>query len=452
MKYYMCRSLFCVLCLFAFIAPVCAQDNVIDEVVWIVGDEAILKSDVENARIDAQISGQRWEGDPYCVIPEQLAVQKLFLNQASLDSITISDSEVLQKVELKMDYFIQQIGSKEKMEEYFGKTSYQIREQLFEMTKNEELVNRVRMDIVSSIKVTPAMVRKYFKGMPDDSIPFVPTKVEVQILVREPVIKQEEIDRVKEELRNYTERVNSGKQQFSTLALMYSEDMLTAARGGECGLTYRAEFVPEFANVAFNLTDTKTVSKIVETEYGFHILQLIEKVGDRVNVRHILKKPRVSDEEINNCVHFLDSVSDELRRGLYKFEECVPFLSHDKDTRNNYGLMFDAVSASSKFEMKDLPAEVAKAVAGLKIGEISAPFTMMNKNGKQVVAVVKLKNRTEGHTATMTDDYQLLQSVVHDKLSMDKIEDWIREKQKTIYVRINEGWQDCEFKYPGWIK
>jgi peptidyl-prolyl cis-trans isomerase SurA len=288
--------------------------------------------------------------------------------------------------------------------------------------------------------------------MPDDSIPFVPTKVEVQILVREPVIKQEEIDRVKEELRNYTERVNSGKQQFSTLALMYSEDMLTAARGGECGLTYRAEFVPEFANVAFNLTDTKTVSKIVETEYGFHIIQLIEKVGDRVNVRHILKKPRVSDEDINKCVHFLDSVSDELRRGLYKFEECAPFLSHDKDTRNNYGLMYDANSSSSKFEMKDLPAEVAKVVSGLKIGEISAPFTMMNKKGKQVVAVVKLKNRTDGHTATMTEDYQLLQSVVQEKLSMERIEDWIREKQKTTYVRINEGWQGCEFKYPGWIK
>lgn len=452
MKFYMCKYLFCVICMFAFFAPAYAQDNVIDEVVWIVGEEAILKSDVENARIDAQISGQRWDGDPYCVIPEQLAIQKLFLNQAALDSVSISDSEVLQVVERKMDFFIQEIGSKEKVEEYFGKTIYQIREQLFEMTRNEELVNKVRMDLVSSIKVTPSMVRKYFKGMPDDSIPFVPTKVEVQILVREPVIKQEEIDRVKEELRNYTERVNSGKQQFSTLALMYSEDMLTAARGGECGLTYRAEFVPEFANVAFNLTDTKTVSKIVETEYGFHIIQLIEKVGDRVNVRHILKKPRVSDEDINKCVHFLDSVSDELRRGLYKFEECAPFLSHDKDTRNNYGLMYDANSSSSKFEMKDLPAEVAKVVSGLKIGEISAPFTMMNKKGKQVVAVVKLKNRTDGHTATMTEDYQLLQSVVQEKLSMERIEDWIREKQKTTYVRINEGWQGCEFKYPGWIK
>lgn len=452
MKFYMCKYLFCVICMFAFLAPAYAQDNVIDEVVWIVGEEAILKSDVENARIDAQISGQRWDGDPYCVIPEQLAVQKLFLNQAALDSVSISDSEVLQVVERKMDFFIQEIGSKEKVEEYFGKTIYQIREQLFEMTRNEELVNKVRMDLVSSIKVTPSMVRKYFKGMPDDSIPFVPTKVEVQILVREPEINQEEIDRVKNELRNYTERVNSGKQQFSTLALMYSEDMLTAARGGECGLTYRAEFVPEFANVAFNLTDTKTVSKIVETEYGFHIIQLIEKVGDRVNVRHILKKPRVSDEDINKCVHFLDSVSDELRRGLYKFEECAPFISHDKDTRNNYGLMYDANSSSSKFEMKDLPAEVAKVVSGLKIGEISAPFTMMNKKGKQVVAVVKLKNRTDGHTATMTEDYQLLQSVVQEKLSMERIEDWIREKQKTTYVRINEGWQGCEFKYPGWIK
>ncbi len=428
-----------------------AQNNVIDEVIWVVGDEAILKSDVEMARIEGQSRGQRWDGDPYCIIPEQLAIQKLFLHQAAIDSIDVTESEVFQGVDQQINYYIQNIGSKEKMEEYFGKTSTQIREQLYDMLKNEKIVTEVRKNLVSNIKVTPAQVRRYFKDMPEDSIPFVPTKVEVQILVQNPVISQEEIDRIKDELRGYTERINSGESKFSTLAIFYSEDKGTAQRGGETGFIGRIEVVPEFANVAFNLTDTKTVSKIVETEYGFHIIQLVEKRGDKVNVRHILRKPRVSDEEIEKSIHFLDSVADELRRNLYTFEECAPYISQDKDTRNNYGIMVNE-DGTSKFEMKDLPSEVAKVIANMNIGEISKPFVMIDKKGKEVVAVVKLKNKINGHRATMADDYQLLQNVVLEKLSMEKIENWIREKQKTTYIRINEDWRNCEFKYSGWIK
>lgn len=428
-----------------------AQNNVIDEVIWVVGDEAILKSDVEMARIEGQSRGQRWDGDPYCIIPEQLAIQKLFLHQAAIDSIDVTESEVFQGVDQQINYYIQNIGSKEKMEEYFGKTSTQIREQLYDMLKNEKIVTEVRKNLVSNIKVTPAQVRRFFKDMPEDSIPFVPTKVEVQILVQNPVISQEEIDRIKDELRGYTERINSGESKFSTLAIFYSEDKGTAQRGGETGFIGRIEVVPEFANVAFNLTDTKTVSKIVETEYGFHIIQLVEKRGDKVNVRHILRKPRVSDEEIEKSIHFLDSVADELRRNLYTFEECAPYISQDKDTRNNYGIMVNE-DGTSKFEMKDLPSEVAKVVANMNIGEISKPFVMIDKKGKEVVAVVKLKNKVNGHRATMADDYQLLQNVVLEKLSMEKIENWIREKQKTTYIRINEDWRNCEFKYSGWIK
>ncbi len=433
-------------------SPAIAQNNVIDEVIWVVGDEAILKSDVEMARIEGQSRGQRWEGDPYCTIPEQLAIQKLFLHQAAIDSIDVTESEIFQSVDQQINYLIQNIGSKEKMEEYFGKTSTQIREQLYDVIRNEKLVTEVRKQLVSNIKITPAQVRRYFKDMPEDSIPFVPTKVEVQILVQNPIISQEEIDRVKNELREYTDRINSGESKFSTLAIFYSEDKGTAQRGGETGLIGRIEVVPEFANVAFNLTDTKTVSKIVETEYGFHIIQLVEKRGDKVNVRHILRKPRVSDEEIEKSVHFMDSVADELRRNLYTFEECAPYISQDKDTRNNYGIMVNEEDGTSKFEMKDLPAEVAKVIANMNIGEISKPFVMIDKRGKEVVAIVKLKNKINGHRATMADDYQLLQDVVLEKLSSEKIENWIKEKQKTTYIHINDEWKNCEFKYSGWIK
>ncbi len=437
--------------------PLQAQDNVIDEVIWVVGEEAILKSDVEQSRLEAQSMGQRIDGDPYCVIPEQLAVQKLFLHQAAIDSVEVTDSEVLQDVERRINYYIQQIGSKEKMEEYFGKTTTQIREQLYDMVKNEYLISEVRRNLVKDIKVTPAQVRQYFKDVPEDSIPFIPTKYEVQLFVINPRISTEEINRVKDELREYTERVNSGQSQFSTLALMYSEDKESAAHGGELGFITRMDVVPEFANVAFNLTDPKIVSKIFESEYGFHIIQLIEKRGDRINVRHILKKPRVSNEELTEAIMHLDSIMMDVNDNKFTFEQAVSALSEDKDTRANYGIMVNKNRESDlygtpKFELKDMPSEVAKTISNMNVGDMSKPFVMVNDKGKEVVAVAKLKSKVNGHRATMKDDYQDLQNVMIEKKSAEKIESWIREMQKKTYVKINKDWQNCEFNYPGWIK
>lgn len=428
------------------------RKNVIDEVIWVVGDEAILKSDVENARMEFLQQGQRFEGDPYCVIPEQLAVQKLFLHQAAIDSVTVSDADVFQEVDMRLNAVLLDFGSREKLEEYSGKSLTQIREQMFNSYKDKKMVERVQRSLVENVKVTPAQVRRYFKDMPEDSIPFIPTKVECQIITREPVIPIEEIEHVKDDLRSYTERINNGSAQFSTLALLYSEDKLSAQQGGELGFAGRGSYVPEFANVAFNLTDPKAVSKIVETEFGFHIIQLIEKRGDMINCRHILRKPRVSTEALQKCVNDLDSIAAEINKGLYTFDECVSVVSYDKDTRNNYGLLFNEETGLSKYEMKDLPTEVARTVAGMKVGEISKPFIMVNKKGKEVVAIVKLKNRVNGHRATMAEDYQELQNVVMNKLCDEKLEQWIRDKQKTTYIHINEDWQNCEFQYSGWIK
>lgn len=434
-------------------------NNVIDEVIWIVGDEAILKSDVEEARRDAIYMGQKISGNPYCVIPEQLAVQKLFLNQAAIDSVEVADGDVYQEVNRRIDAYIQEYGSKEKVEEYANKSMTQLREQLFNSIRDEEMMNEVRRGLVKDVKVTPAQVRRYFKDLPEDSIPFVPTTVEVQIIVRNPKISQEEIERVKSDLRDYTERINSGTSKFSTLAVMYSQDPGSARRGGELGFTGKGMLVPEFANVAFNLNDTKTVSKIVESEFGFHIIQLIEKRGDLINVRHILRKPRVSDDALTDAINELDSLANTIRKGTFTFDECTFKVSDDKDTRNNYGNMVNLSQEASqscygtpKFELKDLPTEVAKVVANMNIGEISKPFIMMNSKSQEVVAVVKLKNRINGHRATMADDYQVLQNVMVNKLSSDKIEEWIQNKMKNTYIHINDDWKDCEFKYAGWVK
>ena len=439
-----------------------AQDNVIDEVAWVVGDEAILKSEVEEARLSALYEGRRIDGDPYCVIPEEIAIQKLFLHQAKLDSIEVSDPEVIQRVDYMTNQWIQMLGSREKMEEYFfeqqNKTPSQIRETMRENAREGLTVQKMQQKLVGDIKVTPSEVRRYFKDIPQDSLPYIPTQVEVQIITMQPRIPQSEIDEVKERLRDYTERVNSGQTDFSVLARLYSEDRGSAMRGGETDFMGRGIMDPSYASVAFSLQDPTKVSKIVESEFGYHIIQLIEKRGDRVNTRHILLRPKISDVEISEATLRLDSIANDIRSSKFTFDDAASVLSHDKETRNNHGLMVNTNSqdamATSRFQMQDLPQDVAKVVDKMNVGEISNAFTMVNeKDGKEVVAIVRLKSRINGHKATITDDYQSLKEIVMDKRREEIIHKWIQEKQRHTYVRISDSWRhNCEFKYPGWIK
>ena len=452
----MCTKVYALLLMLFAAVSVYGQDNVIDEVVWVVGDEAILKSDVESERLNAQYEGRKFDGDPYCIIPEQLAVQKLFLHQAAIDSIEVSEQEVIGQVERRTNWLIEQVGgSKEKLEEYYNKTSTQIREMLRENIRDGLTVQKMQQHIVGEIKITPAEVRRYFKDLPQDSIPFVPTQVEVQIVTLEPKIPLEEVERVKKTLRDYTDGINSGKMSFATYARFYSEDPGTARRGGELGFMGKGELVPEYANVAFNLQDPNKVSKIVETEFGFHIIQLIEKRGDRINTRHILLKPKVEEKDLEAALVRLDSIADDIRNQKFTFDDAATYISQDKDTKNNHGLMANKNTGTARFEMQDLAQvsqEVGKMVENMNVGEISRAFTMINDKGKEVCAIVKLKSRINGHKATISEDYQRLKAIVMEKRSEDKLEKWIKEKQKHTYVRINEKWQKCDFKYPGWIK
>lgn len=447
--------------------------SIVDEVIWVVGDEAILKSDVESMRLQAQQEGVRWNGDPDCAIPEQLAVQKLYLNQAAIDSIEVTEADIAAGIEQQIEYMISVIGSREKLEEYHKKTMNQIRSTLRESYRDRQMIQEMQRHLVKDISVTPAEVRHYFNNLPQDSIPFVPTEVEVQILTLTPRVEQEEINRVKDELRDYTDRVNKGETSFQTLARMYSEDPGTARRGGELGFTGRATLDPAFANVAFNLTDPKKVSKIVESEFGFHIIQLIDKRGDKVNVRHILRKPIVSQDAIDKSLARLDTVATAIRDGvppemiksIYKdkegraietftFEDAVTLFSDDKDTRNNKGLMANVTQngRTSRFQLQDLPPEVARVVDNLKVGEISAPFQMINERGKTVCAIAKLKSRTEGHKATITEDFQVMKDVVLNKRRQEVLHEWVVNKIKSTYVHVNDRYKDCQFEYQGWIK
>lgn len=440
---------------FAALAVLAQNDNVIDEIVWIVGDEAIFKSEVEEYRIDAQMQGVRWDGDPYCLIPEELAIQKLFINQAVIDSVEVTPSEVASEVDYRIQMLSNQYGGTEKLEEYTHMKLSEYRERMGESIRNQLITNKMRKEITKNVTVTPAEVRRYVRDMPTEEIPFVPTQVEVQIITGDPQIPQDEIDAVKADLRDYTERIQSGATTFSSLAILYSEDPVSARHGGELGFVGRAEVVPEFAAVAFNLTDPTKVSKIVESEYGFHIIQLIEKRGDRINVRHILRKPQVPTSSIQSCLSRLDSIANDIRAEKFTFEDAALNLSSDKETKNNKGIMKQIPEGSntsiSKFEMQELPQEVARVVDRMHVGEISDPFTMVNANGKTVCAIVKLKSRTNGHKASVTEDFQTLQNMVLNQKCEVEMQKWIRDKQKTTYVRIFDGWNDCEFRYPGWV-
>ena len=409
-------------------------------------------------RMQAAMEGVKWSGDPDCTIPEQIAVQKLFVHQADIDSIEVTDADVAQDVEQTISGWLEMVdGSRERLEEYKHQTITEMRNEMRDEFKNRYKVQKMRQKLVEGIAVTPADVRRYFSNLPQDSLPFVQTEVEVQIICQTPRVEEEEINRVKEELREYTDRVNKGESTFQTLARLYSEDPVSARRGGELGLVGRATLDPAFATVAFNLTDPKKISKIVESEFGYHIIQLVEKRGDKVNVRHILKKPIVSDEAIEKALSRLDSIADDIRAGKFTFEDGASMLSDDKDTRSNKGLMSNSQlqfgrSITSRFQMQDLPPEVAKVVDTMQVGQISKPFQMINQKEKTVCVIAKLKRRVDGHRANISNDYQVLKEVVLNKRREEFLHKWVVDKIKGVYTRLNDNYRDCKFEYEGWIK
>ena len=346
------------------------------------------------------------------------------------------------------------IGSREKLEEYRKQSITQMRQQMHDDFKNRQLIQKMKQELVKDIKVSPAQVRKYFNDLPTDSIPFVPTEVEVEILTMQPRIPMEEISRVKNQLRDFTDRVNKG-ETTSLLWLVCTVKTQVQRMGGEMDYIGRGMLDPAFANVAFNLTDPKKISKIVESEFGYHIIQLIDKRGDKIKCRHILLKPKVSQEAIDKSIGRLDSIGNDIRAKKFTFEAAVEALSDDKDTRNNKGLMANTAQAdnrTSKFQMKDLPTEVARVVDTMKVGQISAPFTMVNSKGKTTCALIKLVSRVEGHRATITEDFQVMKDVVLAKEREKTLHDWVVDKIKKTYVRMNDRYKNCNFEYQGWVK
>lgn len=431
-----------------------AQNNIAEEVAWTIGDEPIYKSEIEQAYQEAIQDRLPINGDPYCVIPEQIAIQRLFLHQADLDTIEAQPAFIQQQVDAQINYLISNLGTREKLEQYFRRPLPEIREYYTRSMTERSRVSQVQNNLTKNLKITPSDVRKYFTSLPEDSVPFVPMQVEVQIVTLNPIIPRQEIEDVKARLREYSERVTSGNSDFSTLAILYSEDPGSASRGGELGFMGRGQLVPEFAAVAFNLNDPKKVSKIVETEFGYHIIQLIEKRGDRINCRHILLKPKVAEKDLREALVRLDSVrADIVDHKKATFEDATKYISQDKDTRMSNGVMVNADNGTTRFQMSQLPQEIAKVVSTMQPGDISQPFIMKDSGkDRDIVAIVKLTNRIDAHRANLSDDYQQIKDMYESAQKNKIISDWLQQKIQNTYVRIEDGWRGCEFTHKGWVK
>lgn len=433
-------------------SPAASQKKLIDEVVASVGDDAILSSDIEYQYGQAMIEGVNFNGDMKCHIFEQLLIQKLMINQAKIDSVEVKDGEVMQQVDARVNYFVQQVGGQDKLEEYFNKPLQQIRRDQMETVRTQMITQRMQQEIGKNIKVTPSDIRKFYSSLSQDSIPFVPTQYEIQQVVVYPEVEQAEIDRVKDRLRDFQRQVAEGRD-FATLAVLYSEDPGSASRGGDLGWYSRSGFVPEFSAVAFNMRDKGKVSKIVETEFGFHIIQLIDRRGDRINCRHILLKPKVSAESRGKATAFLDTVVKYVDEGKLTFEQAAMQFSMDKDTRSNGGVMVNPEDGTVKFQLGQIPAEIAKAIQGLKPGEVSRPFAMMDeKKGKETMRIVRLVAKHDPHRANVADDYDMLKAMVENSKRKQMLDEWILARQKELYVVVTPDWRGCDFQYKGWAQ
>jgi len=442
-------SFFCVLS--AMMAS--AQNNIAEEVAWVIGDDPIYKSEIEQVYREFQQDRIPINGDPYCVIPEQIAIQRLYLHQAEIDTVEVAEAMVQQSVDGQINYLISNLGSREKVEQYFRKPMPEIREQYATQMRDRYRVGQVQQSLTKNLKVTPSDVRRYYSSLPEDSIPFVPLQVEVQVITINPAIPRQEIDAVKARLRDFSDQITRGESDFSTLAILYSEAP-ESVRGGEIGFMGRGQLVPEYAAVAFNLNDPKKVSKIVETEYGFHIIQLIEKRGDRINTRHILLRPKVAEKDLIDAVTRLDSIrTDIVENKKFSFEEAARFISQDKDTRYSNGVMVNQNTGTTKFQMSELPQEIARAVSTMQPGEISKAFIMKDpKRDRDQVVLVKLTNRIDAHRANLAEDYQQLKDMYENSRKSEILKEWLEKKIRDTYVRIEDGWRGCDFEHQGWIK
>ena len=430
-----------------------AQDKVVDQIVAVVGKNIILKSDIEGMFQQAQAQGMTTEGDQKCEILENILVEKLLLAEAELDTtITVSDSQLNQSLEQRIQYFVSHLGSEKEVEAYFKKSIVELKADMQEMIKNQQMTQQMQGKIVDKVTITPAEVRYHFKNLPQAQIPQIDEQVEYAQITIQPQISIEEEDKIKATLREFKRRIEAGETSFAPLAVMYSEDPSSAKNGGELDYMGRGNLDPAYAAAAFNLKGDK-ISNVVKSEYGYHIIQVMDRKGELIKTRHILIMPKPSEKSLQKSYMRIDSIANFVKEGKLKFEEAAARFSFDKDSRNNGGIVINPESGESKWKLSELDPDISKVVSTMKVGDISKPFKTIDAKNQQVVyKIIKLVNRREAHPANLRDDYVELSNVYMGKKKEETLDKWIREKQSGTYVHIDDSYVNCNFKYKGWIK
>jgi len=434
------------------VAGAFAQDKVIDQVVAVVGGNIILKSDIEKETLNQQAQGVTSKGDMKCEVLEQFLMNKLLVAEAELDTtIEVTPNQVNQQMDAQIQSYLTYFGTESAVEAYFKKPMATIKSEMEEAIRDNILSQQMRSKIVENVTVTPSEVRYYFRNMSKDQIPTIPTEYEYAQITVQPQISLEEENSVKAKLREIKKRIENGSS-FAAMAVIYSEDPGSAKDGGAIGYMGRGQLDPEYAAAAFNLKGDQ-VSNVVKSNFGYHIIQLIDKQGGKVNTRHILMRPKVSVEAKEEAYNRLDSMANMIRRNDLQFEHAATMFSYDKNTRNNGGVAINPNNMSSKFSVEDLDGDISKILTTMKLNEVSDPFeTIDPENQRTIYKIIKLTNKIESHKADLQNDYQTLSDLYLAKKKEDVLQEWIAKQQSQTYIRIDNTYANCNFKFDNWIK
>ena len=434
---------------------ICFQNNlgqarIIDEVVAVVGDKRILYSDIEQGYLQLKTQGEKVNENTKCMVLENLLVQKLLLNQSEVDSIEVTESQIEGELDAKMQYFINAIGSEQKLEEYFQKSTLEMKQDFRDAIREQLLTNKMRSKITEGFSITPSEVKAYFRSLPQDSLPYIDAEVEFNQILIYPKSNEEAIIAVREKLLNIRERIMKG-ESFATLAVIYSEDPGSAVKGGDIGWLAKSDLDPEYAKAAFALKKG-SVSKIVESSFGFHLIQCLDRTEDRIYTRHILLRPNILPEEKKQITARLDSIVRMVRLDSLKFEDAAIRYSQDEDSRLNGGQAVNPYKGSTRWEMDEFnPAEYS-IINNLKVGEISDPYETIDKKGKVASKVIWLKSRTNPHVGNMKNDYNIFKTKASQIKQNEIVNQWVEDKIKTTYIRIENSYGSCSFTIKGWLR
>ncbi|HPF94384.1 MAG TPA: peptidylprolyl isomerase [Tenuifilaceae bacterium] len=443
------KTIFLSLLLLFSIQPAFNQ-HTIDQVLGVVGSEKVLLSDIEQEHLRLKMQGIETPGDVKCSVFEDLLIHKLLIHQAAIDSIEVGNSMVESELERRLRYFVNQVGSEAELEKYFNKSIFQIKNDLRKSIKESLIAQQMQESIVSSVSVTPSEVKKLFRDIPTDSLPTIPEQYEVRQIVLYPPASGDAKLAVREQLLDLRERILKG-ERFSTLAVAYSEDRASASRGGELGFRSRDELVKSFADVAFNLRDGQ-VSQIVESEYGFHLIQMIERRNDQVNVRHILMKPTYTPSQLAESTNKLDSIVNLINADSLTFKQAAQKFSEDDKTRLSGGLMINPRTNTSLFEKEHLAPADFYVIRNLKVGEISAPFESRDEHANVVNKVVTITQIIPQHKANIEQDYATIQQMATMQKKQEVFTEWVQKKISSTFIRIDPSFQNCPFEFSGWVK